>query len=60
MWFKNLQVYRLPKNWHVDLEQLEEQLARMVLLECSATAPRSLGWLPPRDGGPLLHLVNQQ
>ncbi len=59
MWFKNLQVYRLPKNWNVDIEQIEEQLARMILFECSATAPRSLGWLPPRDSGALIHQVNQ-
>ena len=28
MWFKNLQLYRLPTPWNVDLAKLEEQLAR--------------------------------
>ncbi|HMW18464.1 MAG TPA: recombination-associated protein RdgC [Accumulibacter sp.] len=62
MWFKNLQVYRLPKNWNVELEHVEEQLARMVLQECSATAPHSIGWVPVRDGGSgtLIHNVNHQ
>ena len=60
MWFKNLQLYRLPQNWAVDAAPLEEQLARLTLQGCSATDPRSIGWLPPRPGGSLIHAVNQQ
>ena len=59
MWFKNLYLYRLPKNWAVDTAQLEEHLARLTLQGCSATDPRSIGWVPPRDGGALIHSVNQ-
>jgi recombination associated protein RdgC len=60
MWFKNLQLYRLPKNWSAEAAPLEEQLARLTLQGCSATDPRSIGWVPPRDGGSLIHSVNQQ
>lgn len=60
MWFKNLQVYRLPRNWDVSIDQVEERLARMILQECSATASRSVGWIPVRDGGTLIHNVNNQ
>jgi recombination associated protein RdgC len=60
MWFKNLQLYRLPKNWAAEAAPLEEQLARLTLQGCSATDPRSIGWVPPRDGGSLIHSVNQR
>jgi hypothetical protein len=60
MWFKNLQLYRLPKNWAAEAAPLEEQLARLTLQGCSATDPRSIGWVAPRDGGSLIHSVNQQ
>ncbi|EXI78189.1 MAG: Recombination-associated protein RdgC [Candidatus Accumulibacter appositus] len=60
MWFKNLYLYRLPKNWAIDAAALEEQLARLTLQGCSATDPRSMGWVAPRDGGALIHSVNQQ
>ncbi|EXI90796.1 MAG: Recombination-associated protein RdgC [Candidatus Accumulibacter regalis] len=60
MWFKNLYLYRLPKQWAVDPAALEEQLARLTLQGCSATDPRSIGWVAPRDGGALIHSVNQQ
>ncbi|WP_300318952.1 recombination-associated protein RdgC [Accumulibacter sp.] len=60
MWFKNLYLYRLPGNWAVDAGQLEEQLARLTLQACSATDPRSIGWVAPRDAGALIHSVNQQ
>ncbi len=60
MWFKNLYLYRLPKNWAIDVTALEEQLSRLTLQGCSATDPRSMGWVAPRDGGTLIHSVNQQ
>jgi recombination associated protein RdgC len=60
MWFRNLYLYRLPKNWAIDAAALEEQLARLTLQGCSATDPRSIGWVAPRDGGALIHSVNQQ
>ncbi len=60
MWFKNMQAYRLPKNWEMDVGQLEERLASFTLQPCNATDAQSLGWVAPRDGGPLVHSVNRQ
>ena len=60
MWFKNLQIYRLPQNLPIDIASLEEQLSTLILQPCASVEPRSLGWIPPREGGPLVHSVNHQ
>ena len=60
MWFKNLQLYRLPKNWADNTGKLEEQLSTLTLQPCSACYLQSIGWIAPRDGGPLVHSVNRQ
>ena len=60
MWFKNLQLYRLPKDLPIDISSLEEQLSTLTLQPCSSIEPRSLGWVPPRENGPLVHSVNHQ
>jgi recombination associated protein RdgC len=60
MWFKNLQLYRLPANWANTAEKLEEDLAKAPLSACGATDAQSSGWVSPRDGGPLVHSVNRQ
>ncbi|WP_301103445.1 recombination-associated protein RdgC [Propionivibrio sp.] len=60
MWFRNLQLYRLPKNWAANPEQLEQKLSAQTLLPCSASAMQSIGWVAPRPGGPLVHAVNRQ
>lgn len=60
MWFKNLQIYRLPKNQNGDADQLADQLASLTLQSCAATAAQSIGWIAPRDGGSLVHAVNRQ
>ena len=60
MWFKNLQLYRLPKNWADNTAKLEEQLSTLTLQPCSACDLQSIGWVAPRDGGTLVHSVNRQ
>ena len=60
MWFKNLQIYRLPKNWADTPVKLEEQLSALTLQPCSASDLQSIGWIAPRDGGTLIHSVNHQ
>ena len=60
MWFKNLQLYRLPKNWADNTAKLEEQLSTLTLQPCSACDLQSIGWVAPRDGGALVHSVNRQ
>jgi recombination associated protein RdgC len=60
MWFRNLQIYRLPKNWSSDVSALEQQLSSLLLQACSANDTQSIGWISPRDGGALVHSVNRQ
>ena len=60
MWFKNLQLYRLPKNWSADLAQVEQQLAKQTLQPCGSSVMQSIGWVAPRPDGPLIHAVNGQ
>jgi recombination associated protein RdgC len=60
MWFRNLQLYRLPAPWANTVEKLEEDLAKAPLSACGATDAQSSGWVSPRDGGPLVHSVNRQ
>lgn len=40
-------VYRIAE-WHAELPQLEEALARTPFVECGATQEKSVGWVPPR------------
>lgn len=60
MWFKNLQVFHLrnPHDFKPDL--VEEQLAGKPLQPCSSAVPLSIGWVPARSGGGLIHSVNRQ
>ena len=60
MWFKNLQLYRLPKNWAEDSSKLEEQLSKLTLQPCNASDSQTIGWVAPRAGRGLLHTVNRQ
>ncbi|WP_153109791.1 recombination-associated protein RdgC [Propionivibrio limicola] len=60
MWFKNIQLYRLPKNRTFEITEFEDQLARLTLQPCNASDEQSIGWIPPREGGPLVHSVNRQ
>ena len=60
MWFRNLQLYRLPKSWSSDVNALEQQLSSFPLQPCSASDTQSIGWISPRDGGALVHSVNRQ
>jgi recombination associated protein RdgC len=60
MWFKNLQIYRLPAPWKVDITQFNENLAKEAFQPCSKSELQSQGWVAPRDGGDLAHNVNRQ
>lgn len=59
MWFKNLQLYRLPTPWTIELAALEEQLARGPFQRCASHEAMSRGWLSPRDGS-LVYSLNRQ
>jgi len=60
MWFKNLQIYRLPTPWKVDLNEFSTQLATQAFQPCSNSEMQSQGWVAPRANGDLVHSVNRQ
>ena len=60
MWFKNLQLYRLPADWAMELAQLETQLARGLFSKCLSNQPMSRGWVSPRDDGALVFSLDRQ
>lgn len=60
MWFKNLQIYRLPAPWAIGITTLEEQLARGPFSRCPSNQPVSRGWVPPRKDGTLVYSQNGQ
>ncbi|ATE61993.1 recombination-associated protein RdgC [Thauera sinica] len=60
MWFKNLQIYRLPANWDMTPERLEEQLAKKPFHPCGSQDMESRGWLSPLGNDVLVHAVGRQ
>jgi recombination associated protein RdgC len=46
--FKNLILYRIAREWQVELTALEEALAKTPFTACGATQEQSGGWTPPR------------
>lgn len=58
MWFRNLQLFRLQKGWHPDVEALAASLARTAFRPCSALERQSQGWVPPRgEAGEMVHVL---
>lgn len=60
MWFKNLQIYRLPAPWAITAAQLETALAPQAFTPCTSLELLTQGWLSPRNNGMLVHTVNKQ
>ena len=60
MWFKNLQIYRLPAPWAFTPEQLEEALAPHSFVPATSNELLRQGWDSPRNNGQLVHVVNKQ
>ncbi|MCU6434810.1 recombination-associated protein RdgC [Undibacterium sp. Jales W-56] len=60
MWFKNLQVFRLPSALQIDVEELNAQLAKQAFSQCSSSEMQSQGWASPRDNDQLVHSVGRQ
>lgn len=59
MWFRNLQLYRLPAPWALPLADLEEQLTRGSFHPCGSQDHQSRGWVSPRNGT-LVHSIGGQ
>ncbi|HBJ68382.1 recombination-associated protein RdgC [Alcaligenes phenolicus] len=60
MWFKNLRIFRLDPQFEVSAQALAEMLDKHSFTPGSSQEPLSLGWVPPREGGELVHEVNGQ
>ena len=60
MWFKNLKIYRLSAPWKLFGETLEAALGRHAYRAGNNLDMQSLGWVAPREGGPLAHVGNKQ
>lgn len=60
MWFKNLQIYRVPAPWPLSREALEEQLARKRFQPCGSQDLETRGWTAPVGGEDLVHTVGGQ
>src|SRR5438067_7908709 len=60
MWFKNLQIYRLPTNWAFTPEQMEEALQSQAFTPATSNELLRQGWDSPRANGKLVHTVNKQ
>ena len=60
MWLKNLRIFRLDPQFGVSAQALAEMLAKHQFAPGGSQEPLSLGWVPPREGGELVHEVNGQ
>lgn len=60
MWFKNLQLYRLSTPFGLDPAELEDKLAPLAYEPGSSLDMQRHGWVPPREGGGLVHSVGGQ
>lgn len=60
MWFKNLQLYRLPEKFSLSPEELHEKLMNHASKPCRGLDTHTLGWDKPlgREGHLLTHAVN--
>jgi recombination associated protein RdgC len=60
MWFKNLLVYRIPKNSRITADDLEAKLKENELRACGSFEMESRGWVPPRADDRFLHNLERQ
>jgi recombination associated protein RdgC len=60
MWFKNLQLYRLPSPWNIDLAKLEERLAKRPFQHCGSQDLATRGFSSPNRSEVLAFASNQQ
>ena len=55
MWFKNLQLYRLPRGWNMSAAALEEKLAERPLQPCTGLNLQTRGWVAPGETDALVY-----
>lgn len=60
MFFKNVQLYRLPNGFPLAAEALEEALSKHAISPASSNELLRQGWQNVRPNGGLVHVVNKQ
>lgn len=60
MWFKNLRIFRLAPDWSMTAETLEGLLEAQAFQPGGSQDMSSLGWVPVRENGPLVHAADGQ
>jgi len=60
MWFRNLQIYRLPGGLKTTSEAIGEQLGRRRFQPCGSQDQESRGWVSPMGDDALVHGVGGQ
>lgn len=60
MWFKNLQIYRIPAPWVMTADQLETHLTSQTFTPCTSLDMQTQGWVATRSNDRLVHVVNRQ
>ena len=60
MFFKNLQLYRLPAPWAMTPDQLAQKLGTQSFVPCTSIELQRQGWVAPRGDDRLVHVVNKQ
>ena len=60
--FKNLMVYRLSRDFNIDIAELEQQLQLLRFTPCCSQDMAKTGWVPPlgQESDQLHHEVNNQ
>jgi recombination associated protein RdgC len=60
MWFRNLRLYRLSRNWDMTSARLAEQLGAHPLQPCGSQDMISRGWVTPRFAGEFVRAVDRR
>lgn len=60
MFFRNLQIYRLPAGYDMTAERLIELLTPQTFRPATSAELTTSGWTPPTKEGGLVHTVNKQ
>lgn len=60
MWFKQIQLFSLNKDFNYKLEDLLEKLGQLKFRDCLPSLPSSMGWIVPLEekDAPLAQVVN--
>lgn len=60
MFFRNLQIYRLPAPWPMSADALTPMICQQAFAPCSSNELLRQGWVEPREGSQLAYSVGGQ